>query len=233
LLIRGGSRAAEEVALELRLLAHIPPGKGLRLQLTENRCNIVSVWRGRESYRVRAHRMFSIAEPRIVRALARYAVHNDARAAALISQFIELHRDLIHKAPRRSHRRSLRTRGRVHDLNDVFERLNRRYFAGKHDARITWGPARRCVAQQSVKVGSFSVEDRLIRIHPVLDQELVPAYFLEWIVFHEMLHGKHAIRRVGGKRCFHPPEFSQEERQFPHYGRARLWEKANLERLLS
>ena len=47
-----------------------------------------------------------------------------------------------------------------------------------------------------------------------------------------MLHGKHAIRRVGGRRCFHPPELLREEKQFPDYWRARLWEKANLDRLL-
>jgi predicted metal-dependent hydrolase len=77
------------------------------------------------------------------------------------------------------------------------------------------------------------VEDRLIRVHPVLDQEMVPSYFVDWIVFHEMLHGKHEIRRVGGRRRFHPPEFAREEQQFPDYFRARLWEKANLDRLLA
>ena len=126
----------------------------------------------------------------------------------------------------------LRTRGRVHDLKAVYDRLNRRYFAGKLDLCITWGAARRRPAQRSIKVGAFLVEDRLIRVHPVLDQEMVPGYFLEWIVFHEMLHGKHAIRRVRGRRCFHPPELLREEKQFPDYWRARVWEKANLDRLL-
>jgi predicted metal-dependent hydrolase len=126
----------------------------------------------------------------------------------------------------------LRTHGRVHDLGAIFDRLNQRYFEGKHGARITWGPLRRHDQQRSIKVGSYSLEDRLIRVHPALDHEMVPGYFLEWIVFHEMLHGKHAIRQLGGRRCFHPPEFSHEERQFPDYRRARLWEKANMDRLL-
>jgi predicted metal-dependent hydrolase len=66
----------------------------------------------------------------------------------------------------------------------------------------------------------------------MLDQESVPGFFLDWIVFHEMLHGKHAIRKVDGRRCFHPPEFAEEERQFPAYARARLWEKTHLDVLL-
>ena len=225
-------RSLEEIQLELGVLGHMPSGKILGLKLTENRHTIISVQRGRDFYRVRVHRMFASAEPRLVRALARYVVHNDARASAQLSEYIESNQHLIRKQPPQARRMVLRTRGQVHDLAAIFDRLNRRYFEGKHEARITWGPVRKAAQQRSIKVGSYSLEDRLIRVHPVLDSETVPSYFLEWIVFHEMLHGKHTIREVGGRRCFHPPEFSREERLFPGYGRARLWEKANLDRLL-
>jgi len=225
-------RPAEERRLERGVAARVPPGKGLELRLTENRYTIISVERGRTLYRVRVHRMFAGVEPRLVRALASYVVHNDPRAARLLSDFIECNKDQIRASPRRRRRVVLRTRGRVHDLQAVYDRLNRRYFAGKLDLRITWGAARRPRAQRSIKVGAFLVEDRLIRVHPVLDHEMVPPYFVDWIVFHEMLHGKHAIRRVRGRRCFHPPELVREEAQFPDYARARGWEKANLDRLL-
>ena len=75
-------------------------------------------------------------------------------------------------------------------------------------------------------MGSFAVEDRVIRIHPALDQACVPDYFVAWIVFHEMLHGKHEVKRENGRRRFHTPEFLEEERQFPDYDRACAWEKA-------
>jgi hypothetical protein len=225
-------RPIEELQLELGVLSHMPSGKMLGLKLTENRHTIISVQRGRDFYRVRVHRMFAGIEPRLVRALARYVVHNDARASAQLSEFIERNQRLIRKQPPLTRQMVLRTRGQVHDLAAIFDRLNRRYFEGKHEARITWGPMRKRTNQRSIKVGSYALEDRLIRVHPALDQEMVPAYFLEWIVFHEMLHGKHAIRDVGGRRCFHPPEFSREERLFPGYGRARLWEKANMDCLL-
>jgi predicted metal-dependent hydrolase len=225
-------RSLEEIQLELGVLSHMPSSKSLGLKLTENRHTIISVQRGREVYRVRVHRMFANAEPRLVRALARYVVHNDARASAQLSEFIQSNQHLILKHPPHARRMVLRTRGQVHDLAAIFDRLNRRYFQGKHEARITWGPLRKHAQQRSIKVGSYALEDRLIRVHPALDTEMVPAFFIEWIVFHEMLHGKHTIREIDGRRCFHPPEFSREERLFPGYGRARLWEKANLDRLL-
>jgi hypothetical protein len=228
----GVERSLEEIQLEHGVACHVPPGKVLDLRLTENTYTIVSVRRGRECYRVRVHRMFAGVEPRLVRALARYVVHNDQRASTQLSQFIEEHQDSICQQPRRARRVVLRTQGRVHDLGSMYDRLNRRYFDGKLSLRITWGAARKCHGQRSVKVGAYLVEDRLIRVHPVLDQELVPRFFLEWIVFHEMLHAKHAIRRVGGRLCYHPPEFAQEEQRFADYARARLWEKSNLDRLI-
>jgi hypothetical protein len=231
--VPGVERPPEETQLEQGVSYHLPPGKVLDLRLTDNRHTIVSVRRGRERYGVRVHRMFAGAEPRLLRALARYVVHNDQRASALLSEFIEQNQDQIRRPPRRVRRLVMRTRGRIHDLAAVLDRLNSRYFDGKLDLRITWGTARRRRSQRSIKIGAYLVEDRLIRVHPVLDQEMVPRYFLDWIVFHEMLHGKHKIRRVGGRRCFHPPEFAREEQQFPDYARARLWEKANLDRLLS
>jgi len=109
----------------------------------------------------------------------------------------------------------------------------RDYFEDQIDARITWGPpgARRR-RRRSIKMGSYSVEDRLIRIHPALDRQFIPDYFLEWIVYHEMLHQVHDIPVVAGRRRFHTPEFIAEERAYEHYDRARVWERQNLDRIL-
>jgi hypothetical protein len=228
----GVVRPAEELQLERAVSGYLPPGKSLSLCLTDNRYTIISVQRRRDGYRVRAHRMFAGIEPRLVRAFARYVVHNDQRASKLLGEFIDRNQHRISTAPARTRQIVLRTCGRHHDLSAVYERLNRDYFDGALDARISWGIARRPAQRRSIKVGSFSVEDRLIRVHPLLDHESVPRYFLDWIVFHEMLHGKHPIRKVDGRRCFHPPEFTEDERRFPDYDRARQWEKTHLDSLL-
>jgi hypothetical protein len=225
-------RSLDELLLEHAISTHLPPGKSLSLRLTDNRYTIISVRRGGECYRVRLHRMFVESEPRLVRALARYIVHNDQRSSELLGEFIEENSQAIRPAQKKDGQ-ELRTRGRFHDLRAVYDRLNRRYFDGKHDARITWGPARGPRRQRSINVGSYSVEDRLIRVHPVLDHAIVPSFFLDFVVFHEMLHGKHTIQTIGGRRSFHPPEFARDEQRFRDYGRARLWERRNMDRLLS
>jgi hypothetical protein len=226
-------RPTEEVRLEHALAAYLPSGKTLSLTLTDNRYSMVAVRRAPPGYRVRIHRMFAGVHRRIVRALARYVVHNDRRASSVLGDYIERNKHIIRMQPRRPRQVTIRTAGRHHDLRAIFDELNVDYFAGGMDARITFGPSvSRRRRRRSIKMGSFSVEDRVIRIHPALDQATVPRYFVAWIVFHEMLHGKHEVTRVGGRRCFHTKEFQADERSFQHYERAFAWEKRNIDRLL-
>lgn len=223
-----------EAALEHAVAALLPPGKDLALRFTNNRYSMVTVRRRDSGYAVRTHRMFKDAQPRVVRALARYIVHNDPRASRALGDFIRKNEHVIVKQP--PQRRDIRMRpiGKHHDLQRIFDDLNIRHFHGQLAARITWGtgPRRPQPRQKSIKMGSFSIEDRIIRIHPLLDNRLVPEYFVAWIVFHEMLHGKHGAERVGDRRCYHTKAFLAEERSFEHYERAGAWERANIERLL-
>ena len=211
---------------------YLPPGKGLELRLTNNHYSMISVRRKPDGYRLRLHRMFVGAEPRIVRALGRYVVHNDRRASQLLGDYIDRHQHIIKKQVRKVRQINLRAAGHHHDLRAIFDRLNAERFESKLDARITWGPVARQRARRSIKMGSFAVEDKIIRIHPVLDQADVPGFFVAWIVFHEMLHGKHDIVRNGRRRVFHSQAFLRDERTYPDYERASAWERANLDRLL-
>jgi len=178
--------------------------------------------------------MFAEAPPTVARALARYIALNERGASRELGSYIDANQGIIRRASRRlPPPLTLETRGEHYDLQEVFDSLNQRYFEGRIDARITWGPRggqrRRRI---SIKMGSYSVEDRLIRIHPSLDRRFVPRFFLEWIVYHEMLHQVHDIPVVGGRRRFHTPAFLREERAFLEYDRARLWERQNLDRIL-
>jgi hypothetical protein len=222
----------DERAITAALKLYLPPGKGLELSLTNNHYSMISVRRKPDGYRLRLHRMFVGASPRTVRALARYVVHNDRRASRLLGDFIDRHQHIIKSQPRPPRRIAIRTLGTNHDLQVIFERLNAVHFGGALEARITWGTASLIRARRSIKMGSFAVEDRVIRIHPILDHREVPEYFVAWIVFHEMLHGKHDIVRKGERRVFHSQAFLDEERTFPDFELATEWERANLDRLL-
>ncbi|MES1171793.1 MAG: hypothetical protein ABUL77_01025 [Bacteroidota bacterium] len=223
---------AHERAMGAALRVYLPPGKGLELRLTNNHYSMISVRRKPDGYRLRIHKMFIGAQPRVIRALARYVVHNDRRASQVLGDYIDAHQHVINKQERKPRQINLRSEGRHHDLQAIFDRLNQDRFASTVNARITWGPVASQRARRSIKMGSYAVEDKIIRIHPVLDQPDVPDFFVAWIVFHEMLHGKHDIVRKGRRRIFHSQSFIDDERSYPDYERATVWERTNLDRLL-
>jgi hypothetical protein len=224
------------LSLERRIRAHLPRGT-LDLTLTDNRYTMISVRRDTSAgpcYRVRLHHMFVDAGPPITRALARYVARNDGEASRLLGDFIDANHHRVKSRGRQRQARVLVTRGEHHDLQELFDSINRRYFQGRIEARITWGqrtgkPRKR----NSIKMGSYSVEDKLIRIHRSLDRAFVPRFFVEWIVYHEMLHQVHDIAVVNGRRQFHTRAFMEDEARFEHYALARAWERAHLDALLT
>src|ERR1019366_8988446 len=128
-------------------------------------------------------------------------------------------------------------KGKHHDLIKLFVAINERYFSGSINAVITWGkrPTRQALPgepRKTIKLGSYSGVDRLIRVHPGLDQKWVPRYFVAYIVYHEMLHHVIPGSRGLGRVNLHPPEFKERERQFRHFERAMQWEKRHVARLL-
>lgn len=120
------------------------------------------------------------------------------------------------------------------DLTSIFNKLNSRYFKNSLlGYTITWGRKMKKRPLRYFVFGTIQEEDRIIRIHPLLDQSWVPRWFLEFVVFHEMLHAVVPDRYdSAGRRIIHHAGFLERERRFPHFKRAQRWEKQNLERFL-
>jgi hypothetical protein len=175
--------------------------------------------------------MFLDADPFTQNALGRYLRYADKAANTVIGSYIEANQQRI-RPPRRND--SLRTEGRKHDLRAIFNRLNDTYFQGMVDASVTWGRRTKAPKGQrsSIKLGTYCAHRKLIRIHPTLDRSWVPRYFVEYVVFHEMLHHMMPMPVRDGRRELHTAEFLESEQRFRHYARAIAWEQAHLGRLL-
>ncbi|MCX4245199.1 hypothetical protein [Paraliomyxa miuraensis] len=203
-----------------------------RVVLTDNLHTMLSIKRGHGVLTFRLHHMFVGAPAAVIRAVARYAETQEREAANLLRDYVDANEPLIR---RREEPRpvTLDVQGRWHNLQEIFDQLNAVYFDGAIKARITWGArGKRRRARDSIKLGSYTVEDELIRIHPVLDAKDVPRFFVEWIVYHEMLHEVHDMPVVDGRRVYHTAEFRRAETRFERYAEAVIWEHANLHKLL-
>jgi predicted metal-dependent hydrolase len=121
----------------------------------------------------------------------------------------------------RGRKRIASSRGRVYDLEAIFEELNTRFFYGLlARPQMTWS---RDHARNAL--GHYDPAHNAIVVSRVFDRPQVPRCAVEYIVYHEMLHLKHPVRLRGSRRCVHPPQFQADEKLFPQLEEAKRFLK--------
>lgn len=117
--------------------------------------------------------------------------------------------------------------GEVHDLREIYDRMNALYFEGALDLPIQWFGNKQTSVRTRITLGSYNHQTQQIKIHRILDQAHIPKYFIDSIVYHEMLH--HVlppIRRRRGRRHIHHTAFVARERQFQQHALAQEFSKS-------
>jgi len=205
----------------------------LRLTVTDNSKVMLSFRRG-SRISLRLHHMFLSAPEHILKALAGYMRRPSAGHKEQIRQFIKANDHLRRNRSGNTRQIVCQPQGRCYNLEDIRDRLNREFFGGRITAAITWGNHRPKLPRRTVKFGSYNPTANIIRINPLLDRPTIPRYFVEYIVFHEMLHEHIKSDRPGLNRYrrVHSREFKAAERRFPHYNFALKWEQDNLNKFI-
>jgi hypothetical protein len=112
-----------------------------------------------------------------------------------------------------------RTLGAFHDLAESFNRVNQRYFGGAmQKPRLTWSRS-----FTGRKFGHYDHLKDWVMVSSTLDQAQVPAFVVDYLMFHELLHKKHGVRWVNGRGYAHTREFYAEEQRFDRYEEADAW----------
>jgi predicted metal-dependent hydrolase len=111
----------------------------------------------------------------------------------------------------RGRKRVASAKGRVYDLDTIFEDLNARLFGGMMARpQMSWSQGR-----ARNLLGHYDPAHNAIIVSRIFDHPAVPSYAVEYIVYHEMLHLRHPVRLRGSRRCVHSAEFRAEEKLFP------------------
>lgn len=227
----------------LRRLNRLTGGRLRSLELTDNQRTILSVRAGRVSNRapfeLRIHHSFTEAPEEVLQAVAAFVESRRGSDRAREALAVIREHFSAHRTAARIRRLRLQPVGTALDLREVLSEMNERYFEGRLAVAISWGKSAAGVAgscrrgrTSSLQLGSYSYEDRLIRIHRVLDDPEVPRYVVESVVHHEMLHADMPPEVRGGRRIFHSPEFRRRERLYRNFGRAERWIIEHLQDLL-
>jgi hypothetical protein len=217
---------AESLARDLSRELGLP----VRLSVTDNRSTMISFRRAPAALRLRLHHMFLDAPEPVVRAVTDYAGRGQRRAGRVLDDFIR--REQPGSVRIATPTTSGSAQGQYFHLEEIRDRLNERFFQGGVRAAIGWGRAPGRRRRRSIRLGVYDHQTREIRIHPALDHPEVPRFFVEFIVFHEMLHQLFPSSNGPGRRVHHPRAFRDRERAYPLYEAAIAWERENLRALL-
>lgn len=207
----------------------------IRVTWHRNEHRMVQIRKRDGTWHFRLHRVFLDASQELVAALSMYAQCHDPQAGAAIRDFID-QRDIVERLQPRA-------RGTYFDLESVFETLNARFFDGAIIASIAWlegedwpSLEQHCdeapVHKRGLAMAAYCVETQEIWVHRSLDAADIPRVYLDWVVFHEMLHQVHEMPMYGEHREHHTPAFERDEARFPGRTQALIWEQSHRERLL-
>jgi hypothetical protein len=199
-------------------------GKSVSLTITDNSTSMLSIRKKSDSVSVRMHWMFLNADEEVIGAIAGFIKTGKARTP-FIRRFISENRACLKKRAQHREQYTLSTQGKNHNLREMFDILNQEYFGGGINVSIGWGKgnSRRVVRKRTL--GTYCGDTGTIRINPVLDKRNVPHYFVNYVIYHEMLHSAVRGETKNGRRLVHTTEFRNRERLFREYGRAKAWEQ--------
>jgi len=206
------------------------PDDRVEVMYTRNRCILINCIRHRNRVVLRVHQIFREAPRSVASAVVglylRQPRARETRRSLhlIINRFIDTHEDKILRSWEDSVdlARYPGPKGRVFDLEEIFESLNRRHFGGALASFVTWSRTspRRSMGAWLETPPRFK---NIITINRLLDSPRVPRYVVEEVVHHEMLHEAIPAVHKGGRKIMHPPEFRRRERAFPDYECAAEW----------
>lgn len=185
----------------------------VRIYLFNNR----SLWRRRNEVgqlTLQVNLGFLHADRKVWRAIMRSALHQNPRPNRLIVQAFahsEAFRTVQHDLD--DVLSSSRPQGCVHNLEASFARVNERYFAGTLPQPILrWNNRMTCRT-----FGTYQPSTDTVTLSITLDQPEVPAFVVDFVMYHELLHKKHGMQQTDRTRRVHTSAFRQDETAFAEY----------------
>lgn len=123
-------------------------------------------------------------------------------------------RQMLHLAKRTRGRKAIGpSQGKIYDLCQLFEELNKQYFDGRMPRPcLGWSPR-----GSRTTLGHYDPSHHSIVLTKLLDSEAVSELVVKYVLFHEMLHLKYPTEYRANRRCVHTREFKEAEKQFEFF----------------
>ncbi|MCX7771330.1 MAG: SprT-like domain-containing protein [Proteobacteria bacterium] len=191
-------------------------GKKVEVKLTENTTSLLSIAKKIDKIILRMNKHFLYADEDVFNDILSF-FKTGTRKTPYLKKYIK--KNILHF--KRKKTISYGTpKGQFFDLKEIFDFLNEKYFENSIKSTIFWGKSKKGYVKKRI-LGNYDPLNDIIRINPELDKESVPLYYLQYVIYHEMLHA--LLKNVCKK--WHGKEFKEREKRFEHYEEAIKWEK--------
>jgi hypothetical protein len=197
----------------------------------------VSLSQQQDSGTLRLHVLFSMAPDSILEDVIRFcfARRNQVETKNLRARILDYVGENRHQTiATMSEPGPCSPKGKIYDLEKTLRRVISKYVPERRliSSRPAIGWSKRPTIKLMGKwIETSPGERNVIIINRLLDDERVPAYYLEYNVYHELLHDLFSIHRSQGRWIRHPAELQAREKTYPLYTRAREWEINELQSL--
>ena len=115
----------------------------------------------------------------------------------------------------------LPARGEHFDLRRFLQRIDRAYLGGDRPfelPEVAWSPL-----DSHNAWAVYVLKDDTILLEKALDDPTVPAFVIEYLLLHELLHLAHLPSEDGGEPEWHTASFEKELAKFPRADEAERW----------
>ncbi|MDI6796406.1 MAG: hypothetical protein QMD09_05660 [Desulfatibacillaceae bacterium] len=216
----------------------------IQVDFTFNRASLLRASLVRGVIKIRIQHAFRAADDNTLKALADFVQKPESSSQAILKGFVQSRSELIcffaekaqsgqcaqveYVPEKLLNGRELKPQGRHKNLEKVLAKVADDYRLDAKGIGIFWSQGREIAGpkRRSIRFGSFNSKNRTIRIHPVLDSPVVPDFFIEFIVYHELLHAIFPpTKKPQERRSIHTGQFKQRERLFARYDEAIAFER--------
>ncbi len=109
--------------------------------------------------------------------------------------------------------------GKWFNLEEIFDEVNRNYFAGKLEKPALHWSAR----PNKVRMGTYHFKQDSVMINRALDETKTPRFVISYILYHELLHKKLGVQMKNGRSRAHNAKFRKLEKQFGKWQEAEAY----------
>lgn len=117
--------------------------------------------------------------------------------------------------------------------DEIIDIIKNIYILNYNKISITWGK-KTSTRRRSIRFGSFNKLNNIIRIHPILDDNKIPLFFLKSVILHEIAHfiyienGYEKLRKTFHNKYFYEILVSIDN----DHEKSKQWQKENLKLFL-